>query len=217
VTAAAIEQFPVLNRWTGAVAFTATIEATPDMARGWKLRLAVAWALANSVPCTSLDLSGVDFTSYTCPPYSRFEDIRFEDSRFEDSRFEDSSFVRSSFVRSSFVDSSFVRSSFVDSRFEDSRFVDSSFVDSSFEGEPLTRDPICLSGLRWSVTITDYHMQIGCQFHRLSEWAAFDDGTIARMDARHAREFWAKFKQPLLTMAEAHGCNLLPAVQPEAA
>ena len=115
-----IEKFDVLNRWTGKVAFPAEIEVKDGMTRGWKLRLAVAWAIANSVHCHSLDLSGADFSGYHCPDGSSFDGSSFDGSRFVDSIFDGSIFDGSSFVRSSFVDSS---------------FVDSSFVRSSFDGE----------------------------------------------------------------------------------
>jgi hypothetical protein len=134
-----MEKFDVLNRWTGKVQFTAEIETTPDMARGWKLRLAVAWALANSMPVKSAMLDGADFTDYICPSGSRFDGSSFVDSSFDGSSFVGSSFVGSSFVGSSFVgssfdDSSFDGSSFVGSSFDGSSFVGSSFVGSSFDG-----------------------------------------------------------------------------------
>ena len=129
-----IEKFNVHNRWTGEVAFTAEIEVTSDMSRGWQLRLAVVWALANSVPCTDLNLNGADFTGWKCPEGSRFVCSRFDGSSFDGSRFDGSSFDGSRFVGSSFVGSSFVGSSFDGSRFVGSSFDGSSFVGSSFVG-----------------------------------------------------------------------------------
>jgi Pentapeptide repeats (8 copies) len=150
-----IEKFEVRNRWTGAVQFTAEIETTPDMSMGWKLRLAVIWALANAIPCTNLRLDGIDFTGYKCPVNSSFDDSSFDDSRFirssfddcifDDSSFDDSSFdgsslnlsrfIRSSFVNSSFDGSSFDGSSFDDCCLVDCRFDGSSFYDCSFDGQ----------------------------------------------------------------------------------
>ena len=136
---AATEQFEVMNRWTGKVAFTATIETTPDMQRRWKLRLAVIWALENSVPCNSLVLDGADFSGYVCPIGSSFVGSSFVGSRFDGSNFDGSNFARSSFDGSSFVRSSFVGSNFDGSRFVRSRFVVSSFVGSSFVGSSFVR------------------------------------------------------------------------------
>jgi uncharacterized protein YjbI with pentapeptide repeats len=72
-------------------------------------------------------------------------------------------------------------------------------------GAPITRTPIQLSGLKWQVTIADAHMQIGCQFASLAEWAAFDDAEIAAMDGKDALRFWRAHKEFILGMARADG------------
>ena len=74
------------------------------------------------------------------------------------------------------------------------------------DGITITRRPLQLYGLRWPVTIFDRHMQIGCEFHALSEWAAFDDRRIADMeDGREALKFWRAHKDTLLGLARADG------------
>jgi uncharacterized protein YjbI with pentapeptide repeats len=149
-----IEKFEVRNRWTGEVQFTAEIETTPEMTMGWKLRLAVIWALANAIPTADLRLDGIDFTGYKCPVGSSFVDChfdgcwfdsssfvscgfnrcRFVDCRFDGGVFDGSSFDGSVFVRGRFIDCSFVRSRFIRSSLNRSRFDGSSFDGSSFDG-----------------------------------------------------------------------------------
>ena len=51
------EQFPVRNRWTGEVQFTAEISATPDMLTSVKLGLAVKWAVKNKANLSGANLS----------------------------------------------------------------------------------------------------------------------------------------------------------------
>jgi hypothetical protein len=68
-----------------------------------------------------------------------------------------------------------------------------------------SKTPICVSGLRWAVTITDSHMRIGCQFHPLTAWCDFDDKTIAAMDGREALRFWRQHKALLLGLAATGG------------
>lgn len=51
----------------------------------------------------------------------------------------------------------------------------------------------------WPVTYTATHMQIGCQLHPLSDWWAFDDEQIGRMDPR-ALKWWAVWKPILQTI-----------------
>jgi hypothetical protein len=49
--------FPVANRWTGAVQFTTRIEAGPSALFGVRLGLAVKWALRNGANLRGADLS----------------------------------------------------------------------------------------------------------------------------------------------------------------
>ena len=65
----------------------------------------------------------------------------------------------------------------------------------------INRAPLQLSGLRWIVYILDDHMQIGCELHTLSEWAAFNDARIVQMDGKNALRFWRNHKAALLALA----------------
>lgn len=68
----------------------------------------------------------------------------------------------------------------------------------------IQRATLFLYGLKWDVVILDEHMQIGCELHRLDEWAAFDDERIVQMD-RGALKFWRAHKGALLALAAADG------------
>ncbi|MBK6786282.1 MAG: pentapeptide repeat-containing protein [Betaproteobacteria bacterium] len=83
----------------------------------------------------------------------------------------------------------------------------------------ISRSPLHVSiPNEWAIVILDTHMQIGCELHSLSEWAAFDDSRIAQMDGRHALRFWRQYKAVLLAMAAADGRGVsAPAVTVEAA
>lgn len=85
--------------------------------------------------------------------------------------------------------------------------------------------PLYLSGLTYSVTITDQHMAIGCQVHAIAEWRAFDDRRIAEMDGATGSRFWRDMGPALLALCAATS-RPLPAntaepaptaVEPEAA
>ena len=73
------------------------------------------------------------------------------------------------------------------------------------DGIVITKVPLQLFGLTWSVTILDAHMQIGCELHTLAEWEAFDDRRIAAMDGRDALRFWRDHKAALLGLARSAG------------
>ena len=64
--------------------------------------------------------------------------------------------------------------------------------------------PICISGFRWIVTITDNHMRIGCQFHEIEAFEAFTDREIASVDGKHSLRFWRENKGWLMTLARTH-------------
>ena len=48
------------------------------------------------------------------------------------------------------------------------------------EDEIITLQPIQISGLTWSVLITDGYLRIGCQRHTHERWFEFSDELIAR-------------------------------------
>ena len=75
------------------------------------------------------------------------------------------------------------------------------------DGIVINKPPIQLFGLRWRVTILEKHMQIGCELHKLSDWAEYDDARIAAMDGRNALRFWRAHKDVLLGLARSAGCG----------
>ena len=68
-------------------------------------------------------------------------------------------------------------------------------------GIKITRTPVTIDGLRWGVTIIDGHIEIGCQFHPIGAWSAFDDAAIAAMDGRDALRFWREHKAVIMALA----------------
>jgi len=68
-------------------------------------------------------------------------------------------------------------------------------------GVKITRAPVIIDGLRWGVTIIDGHIKIGCQFHGIGAWSAFDDAAIAAMDGRDALRFWRAHKGAIMALA----------------
>lgn len=64
--------------------------------------------------------------------------------------------------------------------------------------------PVLITGLPWSVTITDKHMRIGCQFHEIEAFEAFTDREIAAVDGKHSLRFWRENKGWLMTLARTH-------------
>ena len=79
------------------------------------------------------------------------------------------------------------------------------------DGVVINKVPIQLFGLHWRVTILDEHMQIGCELHKLSDWADYDDKRIAAMGGRDALRFWRAHKDVLLGLAKSAGRGVVQA------
>ncbi len=71
------------------------------------------------------------------------------------------------------------------------------------DGITITRAPLQLYGLAYTVTILDAHMQVGCELHTFDEWDGFDDERISRMDGVNARRFWRDHKVALMLLCRS--------------
>ena len=110
------------------------------------------------------------------------------------------------------------RANLADANLADANLADANLADAKWrDGITITQAPIQIYGLYWPVMILDEHMQIGCELHLLSEWQAFDDDRIGRMDARQAKKFWSAYKDALLSMARGAGRSFAPAAEEVAA
>ena len=106
-----------------------------------------------------------------------------------------------------------------DANLSGANLIDANLRDAKWGNITISRSPLHVSiPNEWAIAILDTHMQIGCELHSLSEWAAFDDSRIAQMDGRHALRFWRQYKAVLLAMAAADNRGVsAPAVTVEAA
>ena len=64
--------------------------------------------------------------------------------------------------------------------------------------------PLIINGLCWVALISGFGMmRIGCQNHKVEEWASFNDDQISEMDS-YALEFWNKNKATLLAICDSY-------------
>ena len=97
-----------------------------------------------------------------------------------------------------------------DLRYADLRYADLSNADLSnanLGGANLggaKNAPLIINGLHWIVSINGLGMmRIGCQRHKVEEWASFNDDQISEMDS-HALAFWNKNKAMLLSICDSY-------------
>jgi uncharacterized protein YjbI with pentapeptide repeats len=99
-----------------------------------------------------------------------------------------------------------------DANLSDANLSGANLSGATYSGQPMTRAPIQIAGLKWRVAILDDAMVIGCQTHKLADWAQFDDAAIAAMDGREALRFWRAYKAVLVGMAAADGRGVVQEV-----
>jgi len=77
-------------------------------------------------------------------------------------------------------------------------------IGADLRGEKLDKQPFMIQGLEWDVMITKQHMRIGCEFHKIEEWWAFDNKQILDMAGKEALVFWKTNKPILKKLWENH-------------
>ena len=119
--------------------------------------------------------------------------------------------ARANLARANLARANLVGAYLTDADLTDVNLAGANLVGAKFEntkwrdGVIITRAPLQFAGLFYMVYILDEHMQIGCELHKLTDWATFDNERIARMDGVKARKFWDQWKTALLLMAAADG------------
>ena len=67
----------------------------------------------------------------------------------------------------------------------------------------ITKTPIIIFNLRWSIYIDDKIMEIGCQKHFITDWFKFKTKEIAEIES-NALSFWKENRKILLMLCKNH-------------
>ncbi len=177
-------KFDVLNRFTGAVQFTAEIDCAEDAPISIKLRLAVLWGITNGSNLCDCDLSGSNLSDCDMSDCSlRGRNLRLcngSDRHLRGSNLSDCD-LRGSNLRGSNLRYSNLRGSNL--RDCDLRY----------------SNLIILQTDIWTCYIQLEHIRIGCQYHRVDQWLSFSDEDISKMDSR-ALDWWSKWKALIMAI-----------------
>ena len=200
-----IEKFEVRNRWTNAVQFTAEISVSPDMTYAVKLGLAVNWGVEARANLAGANLAGANLAR------ANLAGAYLDGAYLDGANLDGANLARANLARAN-LDGAYLDGANLDG---------ANLARANLDGAKLSDDitisktPIQLQGIGpWPVMIFDQHMKIGCQFHSLAEWEAFDNREIIAMDGRDAAKFWATNKDLLLGLARAHGRSFEPFLPP---
>ena len=208
-------RFDILNRWSGAVQFSAEIECDEDQTTSVKLGLAVKVALKSGANLSEADLSRANLSRANLSE----ADLSGASLSWADLCGADLSGANLSWANLSEADLSRANLSGADLSLADLSGANLSWANLSRadlsgaknlahvrwgSDQVTTIAPVFFTGSTWPVFITDRHIKIGCEVHTTDAWEAFTDREIAEMDGATAARFWAQWKDAVISLAKAH-------------
>ena len=187
-------KFDVFNRFSGAVQFTAEIEASDEDLSSVKLGLAVRWAVKNGANLSGADLSGASLyradlsganlsgANLSCATLYRADLSRATVSHAN---------LSGTYLSGADLYGANLYGADL-SRADLSR---ANLYGANLSGANGLNDYLkCIQIDQYPITYTSDALQIGCERHAISDWADFDDHRIAEMDGKDALKFWRKYK-----------------------
>ncbi len=203
-------KFDILNRWTGAVQFTAEIECAEDALPSIKLGLAVRCAVKAGAYLADANLAGANLAR------ANLADANLADANLAGAYLAGANLAGANLADAYLADANlagaYLAGAYLAGANLAGAYLAGAYLAGAYlagakwrDGVALTKSPIQIFGLKYCVTILDTHMQIDCELHSLTEWAAFDDERIARMDGVASRHFWKAHRDTLLAIAKAEG------------
>jgi len=73
-----------------------------------------------------------------------------------------------------------------------------------YNGEKLEKEPIQITGFKYSVLITKEQIKIGCELHKVAQWQKFTNKEIIAMDGKEALEWWRTYKDLIFKAHKIH-------------
>ena len=73
-----------------------------------------------------------------------------------------------------------------------------------YSGEKLEKEPIQITGFKYSVLITKEQIKIGCELHKVAQWQKFTNKEIIAMDGKEALEWWRTYKDLIFKAHKIH-------------
>ena len=187
-------KFDVFNRFSGAVQFTAEIEASDEDLSSVKLGLAVRWAVKNGANLSGADLSGASLyradlsganlsgANLSCATLYRADLSRatVSHANLSGTYLSGADLYGANLYGADLYGADLSRAN---------------LYGANLSGANCLNDYLkCIQIDQYPITYTSDALQIGCERHAISDWADFDDHRIAQMDGKDALKFWRKYK-----------------------
>ena len=157
-------EFDVFNRFSGAVQFTAEIDAGKHDDIGVKLCLAVKWAVKNGAILYGANLYGANLTR------ANLNGANLDGANLTRAILNGANLTLANLNGANLTRANLNGASGVNDYVK------------------------CIQIETYPITYTSEVMQIGCERHKITEWRDFDSCRIAYMDGKSALKFWAKYK-----------------------
>ena len=200
MTKTATIPFEVRNRWTGEVQFTAQITCAPDATPAVKLGLAVKWGVKEKA-----DLAG----AYLAGAY--LDGANLAEANLA------GAYLAGAYLAGAYLDGANLAGAYLDGANLAGAYLAGAYLDgANLVALGDMRFVKTLQLERWMIGYTADTMQIGCQRHPITDWWAFDDSRIARMDPA-ALEWWGRWKpvlQQIIAMNPAEPTGYVAAAEP---
>ena len=202
----------IKNRWDESVLFEC--EVPDDISSGLSTRYALGQAVKADANLAYANLADANLTDANLT-YANLADANLTGANLTGANLTYANLADANLADANLTDANLTVANLTGANLTGANLADAKWKG----GIVINKPPIQLFGLRWRVTILEKHMQIGCELHKLSDWAKYDDARIAAMDGRNALRFWRAHKDVLLGLARSadRGAATEPAPAPATA
>ena len=172
-------KFDVFNRFSGAVQFTAEIDAGEHDDIGIKLGRAVKWASLYGASLYGANLDGASLKG----------------ANLYGANLKGASLKGANLKGANLYGANLKGASLKGANLYGANLKGASLKGANLYGASGVNDYVkCIQIETYPITYTSEVMQIGCERHKITEWRDFDSRRIAYMDGKSALKFWAKYK-----------------------
>ena len=208
-------QFEIKSRWSGAVIFTADIEADESASDSIKLGLAVRVAVKARAHLIDAHLSDANLRG------ANLRGANLSDADLSDANLRGAHLIDANLSDANLSDANLRGANLSDANLRGANLRGAYLSGADLNGVCGLNDWIKNIQIEdWPISYTSEIMQICCQRHPLDAWRNFSDAEIRAMDGRKALTFWHKWRKTIfkiIEMAPAQPTKAADPVETEAA
>ena len=206
-------KFEIKNRFSGEVQFIAEIEAAEKTSLYLKIGLAVRWAYKTKAYLRDTYLRGAYLRG------ADLQDANLRGANLQGANLRDTylrgadlqganlrdAYLQDTYLRGADLQGADLQGANLQGAYLQGAYLQGAYLRGA-NGEKITIEkvPIQILTDTYYIIIFDAHMKIGCEFHSIADWWAFDNERIAQMDGTRARRFWDIWKEPLQAVCKAN-------------